>query len=396
MSSTVSTEIHDPRELVRAFERSNELSLSLTRAYAALQARITEFGAAASAGRFAQRQAQVANQQLSDRLTGLLEILPAAVLLVDGRGRIDRFNRAAEKLFPNLAWGRLWREVLHERLVERVNDGEWLLAESMRVSVSRRVMDDRGQIMLLVDVTEQRQLEAQVQRQERLSAMGEMMAQLAHQIRTPLSAAVLYASQLASARVDAPEHARFGEKLLGRLRHTERLIADMLSFARGGRFIAAPMDLRRALREAVDTVGPRCSNGGASLEADFEGDGSPLTIPGNRDALIGVNVNLLNNAIDHGGSGVTVRIGLNTDDDRYRIVVSDNGAGVPADIRDRIFDPFFSTRDGGTGLGLAVAQAAALDHGGNVSCSDNPQGGATFELSLPRPRSDVDVWSKRT
>ena len=384
MSAAQSTKFHDPDELVRAFERFNEVSEGLTRAYESLQSQITEFGA----DHYAHNQAQVEKQQLADRLTGLLEILPAAVLLVDGRGRIDRFNRAAETIFPNLSWGRLWSEVLDESLVDRVNDGEWLLTDGVRVSVSRRVLDDRGQIMLLVDVTEQRRLEAQVQRQERLSAMGEMMAQLAHQIRTPLSTAVLYASQLTGTQTNAADRARFGEKLLSRLRHTERLIADMLSFVRGGRFISQPVGLRRVLTDAVDTVGPRYSNRGATLDLAIDGD-DEFTILGNRDALIGVVVNLLNNALDHGGTGVTVRVSLQTDRDHYRIVIADDGAGVPPDIKDKIFDPFFTTRDGGTGLGLAVVQAVTLDHGGSVTCLDNPQGGATFELSLPQSRSDA-------
>ena len=78
-----------------------------------------------------------------------------------------------------------------------------------------------------------------------------------------------------------------------------------------------------------------------------------------------------------------------------RIVIADDGVGVSCDIKEQIFDPFFTTRDGGTGLGLAVVQAVTLDHGGSVTCLDNPQDGATFELSLPRLRSDAEVWSKR-
>ena len=172
MSSAHSTEFHDPDDLVQAFERFNEVSLGLTRAYESLQSGIADFRAEIAADHCARDQAQIEKRRLADRLTGLLEILPAAVILVDGRGRIDRFNRAAEAIFPNLSWGRLWSEVLQESLVDRISDGEWLLVDGVRVSVSRRVLDDQGQIMLLVDVTEQRQLEAPERRVVALSHIG--------------------------------------------------------------------------------------------------------------------------------------------------------------------------------------------------------------------------------
>jgi two-component system sensor histidine kinase FlrB len=379
MPLTASTD--DAQALTSAFLRFNELSSRLSAAYGQLEAQVAQLNAQLACSRRSRFNERMDKEQLADRLTGLLEMLPAAVLLVDGRDRIDRFNHAAEQLLPNLAWGRRWHEVLQEQLIGQPADGEWLLAGGQRVSVTTRELSDRGRILVLLDVTERRRLEAQLQRRERLSAMGEMAAQLAHQVRTPLAAAVLYAGQLGG-ELDREQRRSFSDKLLARLRHTEHLVADMLAFARGGRYLPEPVDLQRLVAEAADTVAPRFAAHGVRLHIPSRLP-EPVFVLGNRDALTGALLNLLNNALDHGGAGVRVRLELEVDDRECRIRVADNGPGVAAELRDQIFDPFFTTRDSGTGLGLAVVQAVLLEHGGTVSCrADAP--GVSFELLLPR------------
>ena len=385
MPQAPATKPADTHALTEAFLRFNDLSERLTGAYTRLEARVAELNLQLASSRRSRLDERFEKERLADRLTSLLEMLPAAVLLVDGRDRIDRFNQAAERLLPNLAWGRRWHEVLQEQLVEHYGDTEWLLRGGRRVGVTFRELSDHGRILVLVDVTEQRQLEAQLQRGERLAAMGEMAAQLAHQIRTPLSAALLYAGQLGGELDDASRR-RFRDKLLARLRHTERLVADMLAFARGGRYLPEPVDLRRVLSEAADTVAPRYAAAGARLERHLPPAGQ-VWVSGNRDALTGALVNLLNNALEHGGRPARVSLSLAVREDGFAIQVRDNGAGIPADVRDRIFDPFFTTREGGTGLGLAVVQAVALDHGGRVACHGEATG-TCFECVLPRPAAD--------
>jgi two-component system sensor histidine kinase FlrB len=377
----LSASTDDPQALTTAFLRFNELSTRLSDAYAQLEAQVAQLNAQLACSRRSRLNERLNKEQLADRLTGLLEMLPAAVVLVDGRDRIDRFNHAAEQLLPSLAWGRRWHEVLQEQRVGSPGGTEWRLAGGQRVSVTTRELSDRGRILVLVDVTEQRELETQLQRRERLSAMGEMAAQLAHQVRTPLATAVLYAGQLAG-ELQPEQRRRFSDKLLSRLRHTECLVADMLAFARGGRYLPEPVDLRRLVAEAADTVAPRYAANGVRLCQRVPA-GEPALTLGNRDALTGAVINLLNNALEHGGAGVRVQLELEVGEQACCIRVLDDGPGIAAALRDQIFDPFFTTREGGTGLGLAVVQAVLLEHGGSVSCrADGP--GARFELMLPR------------
>jgi two-component system sensor histidine kinase FlrB len=189
---------------------------------------------------------------------------------------------------------------------------------------------------------------------------------------------VLYAGQLTDAALPPGRRRGFADKLLARLRHTEQLVADMLSFARGERYRPEVLDLRDVVREAVDIVAPRFRVGGGRLVG--VGDGLPACeVLGNAQALTGVVVNLLTNALEHGGAAVTVRLGLEATPESFRILVEDDGPGVSDDLRTRVFEPFFTTRSSGTGLGLAVAHSVAVEHGGNIRCT-----GARFELVLPR------------
>jgi two-component system sensor histidine kinase FlrB len=254
------------------------------------------------------------------------------------------------------------------------------LHDGRRVSVSQRPLNDRGRILVVVDMTDQRRLQERVERQDRLSAMGEMAAQLAHQVRTPLSTSVLYAGQLLRGGLSDAQRSAFGRKLLDGLRHTETLVRDMLAFSRGGDFNTSPIQVDDALSTAIATLQPRLRQMRARLDVDVV-QGS---ISGNLDALAGAFSNLIDNALNHGGEQVAVRISATAGPDRsIALVFEDDGPGIDPFVLPRIFDPFFTTRERGTGLGLAVVQAVVLEHGGTLRAGDSALGGARFEIQLP-------------
>ncbi len=384
MSVTCASPMPDrAASLTRAFADFNALSEQLTRAYARLESQVAELTTELARSRAARENEQQQRRQADDRLSVLLEVLPAAVVLVDGRGRIDRFNPAAETLFDGLRWGRRWHEVLEENLLSQWGEGEWLLCNQRRVGVSSRALHDGGSILLLVDVTEQRALEERLARQGRLADMGEMAAQLAHQIRTPLATALLYGGQLGRDDLDPVQRRQFAATLIEGLKHTERLVSDMLAFSRGGHFQPKPVSLREVVIQAVDSLGPRLADDEVTLKLHIDEAGD-CQVLGNRDALLGVLGNLLDNALYHAGEGGHLQVSLEVlEHNRIRLRVEDDGPGVPVDVRERIFDPFFTTRERGTGLGLAVAQAVVLAHGGYIGLCDSALGGACFRIELP-------------
>jgi len=374
----------DPQELEHAFGVFNELSERLTTAYGQLEGRVAGLTRELERSR-SERLAETAQKEhLADQLGVLLEALPAAIVLVDVRDRVDRFNPAAEQLFPGLAWGRRWSEVKREVVAAEPAPGDWRLHDGRRVSVSQRPLNDRGRILVVVDMTDQRLMQERIERQDRLSAMGEMAAQLAHQVRTPLSASVLYAGQLAKGNLSDEQRQQFGAKLLEGLRHTETLVRDMLAFSRGGSFSSSPIRVDDALTVAIASLQPRLRQLKASLHLDL-GEADNCLIAGNQDALAGAFSNLIDNALNHGGEHVNVNISARiADDDSLLLVFEDDGPGIDPVALPRIFDPFFTTRERGTGLGLAVVQAVVLEHGGALRALDPARGGARFEIQLPR------------
>lgn len=373
----------DPQELEHAFGVFNELSERLTTAYGQLEGRVAGLTRELARSR-SERLAETAQKEhLADQLGVLLEALPAAIVLVDVRDRVDRFNPAAEQLFPGLAWGRRWSEVKNEVVAAEPAPGDWRLHDGRRVSVSQRPLNDRGRILVVVDMTDQRRMQERVERQDRLTAMGEMAAQLAHQVRTPLSTSVLYAGQLAKGNLSDEQRQQFGEKLLDGLRHTETLVRDMLAFSRGGSFSSSPIGVDDALSTALAGLQPRLRQLDARLELDLEYT-EDCVIAGNLDALAGAFSNLIDNALNHGGEHVSIRVSARAATDGLLLLAfEDDGPGIDPVAMPRIFDPFFTTRERGTGLGLAVVQAVVLEHGGALRAADSSLGGARFEIRLP-------------
>jgi two-component system sensor histidine kinase FlrB len=370
-------------ELSQAFGVFNELSERLTTAYNQLESRVAGLTDELSLARRQRQTDRAEKAHLADQLGVLLEVLPAAVVLIDARDRIDRFNPAAEQLFPGLAWGRRWSEVEGEVVASESSPGDWRLRDGRHASVSQKPLNDRGRILVMVDVTDQRRLQQRAERQDRLSSMGQMAAQLAHQVRTPLSTSVLYAGQLAKGSLTDDQRQKFSDMLLDGLRHTERLVSEMLAFSRGGDFSKQVIDFNAVIDTAVAGLQSRLREHRAQLVCDYEATG-PTLVEGNLDALAGAVSNLLDNALNHGGAGVCLRIGLRRVDGATLICsIEDDGPGIDPTAQPYLFDPFFTTRERGTGLGLAVVQAVVLEHHGSVTAGQSPTGGAVFEIQLP-------------
>ncbi|WIM06721.1 MAG: HAMP domain-containing histidine kinase [Candidatus Nitricoxidivorans perseverans] len=231
---------------------------------------------------------------------------------------------------------------------------------------------------------EAERLREEAERNKRLAAMGEMAAQLAHQLRTPLAAALLYVGNLENPGL--PENRRIGiaGKAVARLKHLERLIQDMLLFARGevlGRETFAVGDL---LAELSQTFEPLAREKGVAFRI---GRGGDALLTGNRKALAGALTSLIENALQAVDTGGGIAVEAECHGDRVALSVRDNGRGMPPDVLARLFEPFFTTRSDGTGLGLAIARGVARAHGGGIDVRSEPGAGTEFVITLPLPSS---------
>ncbi len=230
-----------------------------------------------------------------------------------------------------------------------------------------------------------RQLDTVLSRHQRLAALGEMAATLAHQIRTPLSSALLYAANAANQGLAPQRRDELLGRAIGCLNDLEKLVSDMLGFARGATASNAPVALTD-ITLAVNNAAHALLRPGQQLEVTEPPQNA--VICGSREALVGAVLNLVSNALQAAGASAAVRLETLITGAAAEIRVTDNGPGVAQALRQRIFEPFFTTRPEGTGLGLAVVRSVAEAHGGEIRVENTDHGGrerrgACFILRLP-------------
>lgn len=367
--------------LDQAFALFNQMSTQLNQSYSMLEARVSELkGQLALVS--AQRMQELAEKErLANRLQSLLDLLPGGVIVIDGQGVVREANPAARGLLGQPLVGMLWRQVIARCFAPRKDDGhEISLRDGRRLSIATRSLNgEPGQLVLLNDLTETRRLQDQLARHERLSALGRMVASLAHQIRTPLSAAMLYAGHLSEQALPLEQQQRFAGRLKERLQELENQVRDMLVFARGDLPLPdrlSPAELFASLRAAAES-----HVAGLQLRWQCDVRGGELLC--NRDTLVGSVLNLLHNAIQAGGQDVRLKVHLYARGDSLRLAISDSGPGMDTATLARLGEPFFTTKTTGTGLGLAVVKAVAKAHHGELRLQSRPGRGTCASLVLP-------------
>ena len=373
----------DARELEQAFLDFSQASDSLSEIYQNLEQQVANLNTELLATRNERAYQYKEKERIAGRLQSLLDVLPAGIVVLDCNGVITEHNPAAKDLLGDALIGEAWRDVVECRFCPRWDDGhDVTLKDGRCVNLSTQSLEGEvGQIILIKEVTETKQLQQQLDRMKRLSAMGEMASSLAHQIRTPLSTALLYSSNLRRPNLEDNLKDRFVGKLMNRLQHLESLVDDMLLFARGGGFDAKPCDFSLLLEEFRESVEVELAQKRASLVLQNKTVNSMVNV--NRHALISTLQNLLTNAIQASEHPLNILITLDTKDEYLCITFSDDGPGIEKNVQDKIFEPFYTTRDQGTGLGLTVADAVIRSHGGKISLQSEPGKGTSFIITLP-------------
>jgi two-component system sensor histidine kinase FlrB len=376
-----SPELESRQGLEQAFLLFNQMSAQLTDSYSLLEARVTELkGELAVVS--AQRMEELAEKErLAYQLQNLLDLLPGGVIVIDGSGMVREANPAAVDLLGQPLIGELWRHVISRCFAPREDDGhEVSLKDGRRLSIATRSLDaEPGQLVLLNDLTETRHLQDQLARHERLSSLGRMVASLAHQIRTPLSAALIYASHLLEQELPAATQQRFAGRLKERLHELEHQVRDMLVFARGELPLTdrlPPDALFQALQTAAQTHVQ-------DVQVRWQCDSREGEVLCNRDTLVGALLNLIENAIQASRAPARLKIHAYTRGSTLRLCVSDNGSGIDAAALARMGEPFFTTKTTGTGLGLAVVMAVTRAHQGIVQYRSRPGRGTCAIVTLP-------------
>lgn len=376
------------QELQDAFGAFNQLSAQLTESYQQLEVRVSALTKALETEQDERIKELTEKERVASRLQSLLQALPGGVVVIDDKGNVQEHNSAAELLLGQPLLGLPWSDIIQRSFAPRGDDGHDIsLVDGRKVNISTCPLgSEPGQILLITDVTEIRYLQDRMGQQQRLAAMGKMAASLAHQIRTPLSSTLLYVSNLKRQVLSDEDRFVITEKMTARLRHLEQLIEDMLMYSREGKVgeeYFTSQDLLEELKQGLE----------AQLELTntkfiTNNKAENLMIHGNRQMLLSALTNLAMNAMqamkesDKSMVG-KIEVTLSQSKNNVCIALKDNGPGISPELQQQIFDPFYTTRTQGTGLGLAVVQAVAKAHGGNVELDSTLNKGSVFKVSLP-------------
>jgi signal transduction histidine kinase len=342
--------------------------------------------------------------------TQLLEGMVSAVAAIDNEDRIRSANAAFFKIFPNASIGasvleklghedamrmletvtaiRVTKATYHGRSIAQVDEED----KAFDVYSSPLAIDDeRGQIVTLVDATEAAEAERTLRRSESLAAVGQATTQVAHEIRNPLGSIRLGVSMLRDS-VSDPEALNTIELVERGIKHLNKLVVDVTQYSRQKELERSTVDLHDSLERSIDLVSDKILEKNTTVEKQFAGN----TIVGQWDPyqLRQVFVNVIANAVDasHENSEVLISTELLRSDvegngqlmKHYaRVTIADHGRGMDKATRDRIFEPFFSTKKRGTGLGLAIVKQIVEQHGGRISVDSEPGKGSKFRIDLP-------------
>jgi signal transduction histidine kinase len=220
----------------------------------------------------------------------------------------------------------------------------------------------------------------QLERRKRLAALGEMAAGMAHEIRNPLGGIELYASMLARDVAELPASLQLVNKISSGVKRLEGLVSQVLQFSREIHTQVGETDLAELVDQSVELAGDRLGGG---IECVARGP-RPFAVKVDSLLMGQAILNLVINGIEAVGDAGVVEIKWEAGRRKrgFRLSVRDSGPGIPVGVLDRIFNPFFTTKESGTGLGLAIVHRIVEAHDGTITAGNSPEGGAVFEIRI--------------
>ena len=325
----------------------------------------------------------------------IIESMPSGIFTTDLNSRIISFNTAAQEItklsHPDVA-GRTTEEIFpfistNQPALERVEgeiqrDGE-TFPVGMRISKLKDASGNTiGQIGVFQDLTELKAMEAEVKRKEKWAFIGELSASIAHELRNPLASLKGAIEMLREKRVSQEHADHLMTIALSEMDRLNGIITDFLLYVRPQELNKKPFDLHESLRNVV-TLLQRSESKGENVTISTTLDGS-VFINGDSKQIQQVFWNLGINAMDAVSDGGDIDIYSRSNNNSVEVIFKDNGTGISKSDIDKIFYPFFTTKEKGTGLGLSIAQKIAEEHGGKIAVESGGIGrGTTFRVIFP-------------
>ncbi len=348
-------------------------------------------------------------ERVKSLMRNILQSIPTGVLTVDSRGVVTALNSSAERLLglrASAVVGRRVDEVLQTApdlsvWVRSAITGERLLQETtlsltlegdrrvtLRVSASE-LRDDAGRpdglVLLLRDISEVSRLELQLRRADKLAALGTLAAGVAHEVKNPLHALTLnlhlLAEELESSRPSPVEVKGYIETLRAEVHRLHRIVENFLRFSKPSVPEVKPLELNALLERVLSLVAFEAADHGVTVDTHF--DPALASVPGDEGQLAQVFLNLAINGLQAMPSGGILAVTTRAQNGWAEVVVQDTGEGIAAEILPHVFDPYFTTRPGGVGLGLAIAHRIVEGHQGTIDVESEVGKGTVMMVRLP-------------
>jgi two-component system NtrC family sensor kinase len=367
---------------------------------------------------YASLQQKVAQyERLKDFNENIVESINVGVIALDMEDRIESWNAQMEVMYALPRWQTLTQplptvfpaEFVEELLRMRENVGIHNLykfrlktpaGETRTVNVAIAPLVTRkfqvvGRLIIMDDITERMELEAQLSQADKLSSIGLLAAGVAHEVNTPLAVISSYTQMLAKQLQSDPQKSGLLEKITRQTFRASEIVNNLLNFSRTSGSEFADLDINKVITDTLALLEHQFKTSKIEVHSELTRELPP--IQGNSGRLQQVFLNLFLNAKDAMPGGGTLRVAT-SNGNSVSVQVTDTGAGIAPEHIQRIYDPFFTTKNApkegqnrGTGLGLSVTYGIIQEHAGKIRVESHPGSGTTFALDFPMSRKAVHV-----
>lgn len=329
--------------------------------------------------------------------------LPLGLLTSDPNGKVGVVNEVALTMLglnrhevigtrlrdvQGLDWDSLTKSLILSGKVVEMDTVLMLPGErQLPISLSAAEMRNEdglflGHLFIMRDTAEMKRLQAQVRRNDRLTALGNLAAGVAHEIRNPLSTIKVLATYLAKTLAPGGNEEETAKSMIEEIDRLNRVVSELLDFARPGAVALSTTDLNEVVARALRLAEADLKS--KNIQVRFNENPALCAVPMNQERFIQALLNLLLNAVQsmerNGKLTITAKVGV---DDTYSLEIADTGEGMSEEVQAHIFTPYYTTKSSGTGLGLAIVHQIIEGHGGSVSVKSSPGSGSVFTITLP-------------
>ncbi len=374
-------------KLNEAFRSFTQASKSLETYYARLAEKVQYLTQELERKNAQLNDALLEARESKDFLQAVLQSIGEAIVVLDRDERITMINRAAEELlYPGSGDVRGMMFGQADFTIRDTGGAGAVLNVSGKnydIIISRSTVRDaggrvRGYVILIKDITPFKELERRNERNQRLISMGEMAAKIVHEIRSPLCSIELFSNMLSN-DLRGTAHSEMAEGISTGIRSLNNILTNMLLFAKPRKLSFTDVSLGAVIGESAAMLAPLMKTRGI----DFSLEAGDKRVSGDPELLKQVFMNILLNAVQAMPRGGPLKVRTGETGEFTVVSVIDEGGGIaPADM-EKIFDPFFSTKDRGTGLGLAIAHKIMQGHNGFIRAFNNRGRGSTFRIYFP-------------